>query len=268
MTTTIALLDYLPIFTIESLYLTCCVSSTALYSSHISSLSMSKSLKSKPKPKNTSKQKDPKQSHLYTDDNPSTTLHGTGFKDGATARHTISLVSQRSLTYQWQVINTMYHRAKGHPAMRRGDNVSDMKDAMAIFRIWLDETYPEAKEKKKSEGREFKPLLKKETVKKYLERIRALEVEDNEDLDDCKRFAEIYSGLAKGKRLANTLVNDAHPEKEDWEVRRERALILLNNSRLTGKEEDLWSDKGGASTWHLQCIGWAWSPVTEKRLPP
>lgn len=34
------------------------------------------------------KGKDPKQSHLYTDDNPETTLHGTGFKDAATAENT------------------------------------------------------------------------------------------------------------------------------------------------------------------------------------
>jgi hypothetical protein len=52
--------------------------------------------------------KDPKDSHLYTDDNPETTLHGTGFKDSDAAKHTIKLVSKRSLTYQFQTINTMY----------------------------------------------------------------------------------------------------------------------------------------------------------------
>lgn len=34
------------------------------------------------------KEKDPKASHLYTDDNPETTLTGTGFKDAATATNT------------------------------------------------------------------------------------------------------------------------------------------------------------------------------------
>lgn len=34
------------------------------------------------------KEKDPKQSHLYTDDNPETTLKGTGFKDAETANKT------------------------------------------------------------------------------------------------------------------------------------------------------------------------------------
>lgn len=34
------------------------------------------------------KEKDPKDSHLYTDDNPETTLQGTGFKDATTANNT------------------------------------------------------------------------------------------------------------------------------------------------------------------------------------
>lgn len=38
--------------------------------------------------KSPKKEKDPKQSHLYTDDNPETTLKGTGFKDAETANKT------------------------------------------------------------------------------------------------------------------------------------------------------------------------------------
>lgn len=65
--------------------------------------------------------KDPKDSHLYTDDNPETTLHGTGFKDSETAKHTIDLVNKRSLTYQFQTINTMY-------VMLQSDSSSKLTD--------------------------------------------------------------------------------------------------------------------------------------------
>ncbi|KAM0710300.1 hypothetical protein Q7P35_002662 [Cladosporium inversicolor] len=52
-----------------------------------------------PPPKEKATRKDAgKKSHLYTDDNPSTTLHGTGFRDAETANNTISLISKRSLT--------------------------------------------------------------------------------------------------------------------------------------------------------------------------
>lgn len=148
-----------------------------------------------------------------------------------------------------------------------------MKDAMAIFGVWLDETYPLAKEARRVEGREFKPLLGKAVVGRYLERIRGVggEGEDGDedgDLVDCKLFAEVYVGLGKGKRLANTLVDDGRPEGEDWEIRRERALVGLTGKRGMNGEEGLWNEKGGVTDWHLQCIGWAWSPVGERRLPP
>ena len=83
---------------------------------------------------NPSKPKDPKASHLYTDDNPSTTLHGTGFKDANTAKHTLDLIAKRSLTYQSQTVNTMYHRAKHHPAMKNGDTAknADMREAVEV----------------------------------------------------------------------------------------------------------------------------------------
>ena len=226
----------------------------------------------KPKPN-----KDPKASHLYTDDNPSTTLHGTGFKDAATARHTIEIVSQRSLTYQWQVINTMYYRAKHHPARKKyelnpkSDKAASQgetfQEAMEILEKWLKHDYPEAKKRKREEGKEFKPLLKKETVKKYLDRVNRLD-----GFDEGKRFAELYAEYPKGKRLANVLVEDGKPEGRDWEILREIELgKLVDERQAAGQkgEEGLWDEKkGGCSDWHLRCVGWAWSPVGERRLPP
>lgn len=88
----------------------------------------------------TGKSKTGKDSHLYTDDNPTTTLKGTGFKDAATAKNTIELVSQRSLLYQFQTINTMYYRAKHHPHSASNLN---MQAAMDVFEHWLKHTYPE-----------------------------------------------------------------------------------------------------------------------------
>ena len=62
---------------------------------------------SKPeKPATTStKKKDGRDSHLYTDDNPKTTIHGTGFKDAAAAERTLKLIENRSLIYQFQTVN-------------------------------------------------------------------------------------------------------------------------------------------------------------------
>jgi hypothetical protein len=56
---------------------------------------------------------------LYNDLHPDKSLKNTGFKDKNIANHTINIVSKRSLRYQFDVINTMYNRAKYHPHMGR-----------------------------------------------------------------------------------------------------------------------------------------------------
>ncbi|KAI7261766.1 hypothetical protein KC345_g9667, partial [Hortaea werneckii] len=174
-----------------------------------------------PPQNNTTPRNDPKNSHLYTDDNPSTTIHGTGFKDAATAHHTLDLIKTRSLTYQFQTVNTMFHRASHHPAMKQksttsssgsgsgGNSQQGMKDAMAIFRHWLDETCPAAKSSLRAGGG-FKPLLSKTSVEKFLPRILSSSSSSsgsaNNDADadaDARAFAQRYVNLPKGKRLGN-----------------------------------------------------------------
>jgi hypothetical protein len=71
---------------------------------------------------------------LYEDKHPKTSLKNTGFKDSKKAYYTIKLVKKYSLVYQFQVINTMYNRAKYHPYQ-----TEDMRKAMKIFKKWLDE---------------------------------------------------------------------------------------------------------------------------------
>lgn len=70
---------------------------------------------------------------LYNDSNPQTTLKGTGFKNVKKARQTIQLVRDKPKIYQFQVINTMYYRAKHHPYRTR-----DMEEAMKVLKQWLD----------------------------------------------------------------------------------------------------------------------------------
>ena len=70
---------------------------------------------------------------LYNDLHPDKSLKNTGFKDSMTAIRTIKLISKRSLRYQYDVINTMYNRAKYHP-----HQTENMKEAMKVFSIWIE----------------------------------------------------------------------------------------------------------------------------------
>ncbi|TKA26818.1 hypothetical protein B0A50_04264 [Salinomyces thailandicus] len=234
-----------------------------------------KTSKGSPKGKSEHKPRDPTHSHLYTDDNPSTTIHGTGFKDAEAARRTLDLISKRSLTYQFQTVNTMFHRAKHHPAMKakksstegeEGGGSGGMKEAMAIFREWLDQTYPALKTGMRGEGG-FKPLLSKKTVEKYLPQVEASSTVS----EDGKSFAGMYVSLGKGKRLGNVLVDDSKPTESDWEAKRYAVLCELvregKEDIKSWKNDELWEGDKQVSDLHLQLIAWAWSPLQERKLP-
>lgn len=96
------------------------------------------------------------ESKLYSDDHPNISLKGTGFKNATIANNTIKLIKKRSLKYQFDVINTMYNRAKYHP-----NQTNEMKDAMKIFKTWLLDY-----KNKKTKEPKYK-FLSLETVMKY-----------------------------------------------------------------------------------------------------
>lgn len=69
---------------------------------------------------------------LYEDNHPETSTKGLGFKDKEKAIETLKIIKNRDLTYQKQVVNTMYNRAKYHPYQTK-----DMREAMKVFKEWL-----------------------------------------------------------------------------------------------------------------------------------
>jgi hypothetical protein len=69
---------------------------------------------------------------LYNDDHPETSTKGTGFKDKQKALDTLNIIKNRDLTYQKQIVITMYNRAKFHPHQTK-----EMRDAMKVYFDWL-----------------------------------------------------------------------------------------------------------------------------------
>jgi len=69
---------------------------------------------------------------LYEDKHPKTSMKGLGFSNKEKAKQTLKLIKDKPLTYQKQVVLTMYNRAKYHPY--RNDN---MLEAMEIYKKWL-----------------------------------------------------------------------------------------------------------------------------------
>jgi hypothetical protein len=115
---------------------------------------------------------------LYNDLHPDKSLKNTGFKDKSTAISTIKMVEKRSLRYQFDVINTMYNRAKYHPHIN--DN---MKEAMSVFKKWL-KNYSKLKA---IEDKKY-PWLSLKIISKY------------EKIAELYGVSEVARGLKKGTR--------------------------------------------------------------------
>ena len=143
---------------------------------------------------------------------------------------------------------------------------ADMREAMDVFKNWLDVTYPAERDSLRAGG--FKPLLSKKCVERYLARIE----KSGAVSKDSKAFAKVYATLPKGKKLGNVLVDDSKPVEHDWERKRYQSL----NELVPGGKEDggdvwklseLWTDDREVAEPHLELIAWAWSPAGESKLP-
>lgn len=189
---------------------------------------------------------------LYTDDNPDTTIKGTGYKDEKAVNATIKIIKNRSIKYKKSVMITMYYRAKHH--INQTDN---MKKAMRKIKTWLKENKNERKY----------PYLDLDLIKKYekladiynISRVsRGLEKSTKSD----KGFLKVYKQV-KGKygKLSFMPIYKKYPEKGDYDILREKfinaRLAQMKNSPLyytTGKY------KGLPTKQHLVLIMNAYSP--------
>ena len=70
---------------------------------------------------------------LYKDKHPKKSLKGTGYANKEKALKTLELIKDFNLTYQKQVVITMYNRAKYHKYQTK-----NMIDAMKVYKKWLE----------------------------------------------------------------------------------------------------------------------------------
>jgi len=89
--------------------------------------------------------------HLFTDENPATTIKGTGYKNKFIAQRTIKLTSQPGVRYkQYWTIRAMRERA-AHCL----NQTKDMQEAIAVFDEWLTNYKEPTKEEKQAHKKEW-----------------------------------------------------------------------------------------------------------------
>lgn len=196
---------------------------------------------------------------LYSDDNPKTTLKGTGFKDKKTAERTIKLIKNRSIIYQKSVITTMLYRAKHHPNKTDG-----MKDAIKIYEKWSKEN----KSKKI-----IYPYLDLKLIKKYEKlaeeynvsrKARGLEKPTKSD----KGFLVVYKEQ-KGKKakLPFIPVKSNKPDGQDYDSHRQSFIKQRLGQIKARKGKLYYADgkyKGLPTKQHVVMIMNGYSPEPSK----
>lgn len=206
---------------------------------------------------------------LFSDKNPGTTVKGLGYQNKKKAEFTVKNMLNRDITYQFQVINTMYNR--GLETIKRtkdNEKIKDLKEANIIFKKWLKDY----KDKNRSEEiYHYLPLEvvnKMEALADYYNisrKARGLEKPVKSD----KGFLQIYREV-KGdiKKLRNYPVRKDLPEGQTWDRHRnnycKRRLSMIKNMKkplLFHKEGNL---KGLPTILHTNMIMWGYSPEKNK----
>jgi hypothetical protein len=195
---------------------------------------------------------------LYTDDHPNTSTKGTGFKDEITALKTIKLINKRCLKYQFDVINTMYNRAKYHP-----HQTDDMKDAMNIFKEWL-KNYKNKKDKEPQY--DFLPLSIIKKYEKIAEEYGVSEVargiKPSKKTDEG--FLEVYKRVKNPYKLQYILTKENNYIGQDYCSFRNTFIKSRLGQIKAAKTPLFYSSgkyKGLPTKQHIILIMYAYSPV-------
>ena len=136
--------------------------------------------------------------HLFTDNDPATTIKGCGFKNKEIALRTIELATQPGCTYKsYWTVRAMRERAAHHPHQTNG-----MRQALSIFDEWLEKRKQcnvrlelETKQQFQKE-RQQRVLLVKSFANKHARRY-------------CSSLAEFHTLAKRDKQDATKQLKDA-----------------------------------------------------------
>jgi hypothetical protein len=213
-----------------------------------------------------SNKKSNKKGQLFGDDNPETTVHGYGFANKSIASNTIKDLKNRDIDYQFQVVNTMYHR--GNQVIKRMKDIDKKKNiltALNIYKTWLDD-YKSNKRREKENKPYLSPndIASLEFLAEYYNisrKARGLEKSTTSD----KGFIQIWKEIALGdkKKLRNLPVKSHLPNGESWDKHRNnylaRRLSMIKNTN-TGLYYTSGKYTGLPTKLHVNMIMWGYSP--------
>ncbi|XP_075225776.1 uracil-DNA degrading factor [Lycorma delicatula] len=176
------------------------------------------------------------------------TFQGAGFKDKEKANETLRLLDGRDITYQFQIINSMYNRAKViYKRTTDKEKRQNLNDAIEIFEKWIDDYKANSRSK---ENFSYLPL---EIMESYEPLAKHYNITD---IGFLQAFKDVDGEI---KALRSKKVPD---EEITWDVQRNKNLKILktkikeNYIPLFETDEPM---RGLPTKEHVELIMWGYS---------
>lgn len=185
---------------------------------------------------------------LFGTESNENTFQGAGFKDKEKAMETLKLLDGRDITYQFQIINSMYNRAKViYKRTTDKEKRQNLNDAIEIFEKWIDDYRSHSRSK---ENFSYLPL---EMIEDFEPLANHYKITNSGFL---QAFKEVDGDL---KRLRSKKVPD---EEITWDVKRNKNLKELDTNvkekyiPLFETDQPL---RGLPTKEHVEMIMWGYS---------
>lgn len=190
---------------------------------------------------------------LFGTESNENTFQGGGFKDKEKAQETLRLLVGKDTTYQFQIINSMYNRAKViYKRTTDKDKRKNLEEAIEVFEEWVDDY------KKRGRSKESFSYLPLETVEGYRDLAKHHGIQDFGFLE---AFKEVDGDL---KRLRNKKIPDG---STTWDIHRNRNLKIIDTKisddflPLFETDEPM---RGLPTKEHVELILWGYSKEPTK----
>ncbi|XP_054265151.1 uncharacterized protein LOC128988007 [Macrosteles quadrilineatus] len=194
---------------------------------------------------------------LFGTESNENTFQGGGFKDKEKAQETLRLLEGKDTTYQFQIINSMYNRAKViYKRTTDKDKRKNLEESIEVFEEWIDDY------KKKGRSKETFSYLPVETVEGYEPLAKHHGIKD---MSFLQAFKEVDGDL---KRLRNKKTPD---DSTTWDVHRNRNLKAID-TKINENFLPLFETDGPLRSLptkeHVELIMWGYSkePTKVKKL--
>ena len=197
---------------------------------------------------------------LFSDNYPEFTVPNTGFKNEKTALNTIKLMKNRDITYQFQVINTMYHR--GLVVIKQTKDKKkqlDLKKGNQIFKKWIKEYHSKNRKNEMWHYLKVDVINKMEALAEHYNisrKARGLEKSTKSD----KGFLEVYREV-KGnlKALRTYPIKKSKKNGQTWD-RHRNDFCNRRYNMIKSHNHKLYDNNGLPTKMHTNMIMWGCTP--------